>query len=53
MSTVADWVKAILGLIRKHINLFTAHSAIAAYFFKAKVKGKDILKRGNWSNKST
>ena len=55
-STVAGWVKAILGSAGIDTNLFTAHSTRAASTSKAKVKGlslEDILKRGNWSNKST
>ena len=54
-STVAGWVKAILGSAGIDTNLFTAHSTRAASTSKAKVKGLslDILKRGNWSNKST
>ena len=37
-------------------NLFTAHSTRGASTSKAKVKDsslEDILRRGNWSNKST
>ena len=55
-STVAGWVKAILGSAGIDTNLFTAHSTRAASTSKAKVKGlslEDILKGGNWSNKST
>ena len=55
-STAAGWVKAILGSAGIDTNLFTAHSTRAASTSKAKVKGlslEDILKRGNWSNKST
>ena len=55
ISTVAGWVKAILGSARIDTNLFNAHSTRAASTSKAKVKGlslEDILKRGNWSNKS-
>ena len=55
-STVAGWVKAILGSAGTDTNLFTVHSTRAASTFKAKVKGlslEDILKGGNWSNKST
>ena len=54
-STVAGWVKAILGSAGIDTNLFTAHSTRAASTSKAKVIGlslEDILKRGNWSNKS-
>ena len=54
-STVAGCVKAILGSAGIDTNLFTAHSTRAASTSKAKVKGlslEDILKRGNWSNKS-
>ena len=53
--TVAGSVKAILGSTGIDINLFTSHWTRAAFTSKAKVKGlslKDILKRGNWSNKS-
>ena len=55
-STVAGCIKAILGSAGIDTNLFTAHSTRAASTSKAKVKGlslEDILKRGNWSNKST
>ena len=54
-STVAGRVKTILGSAGIDTNLFTAHSTRAASTSKAKVKGLslDILKRGNWSNKST
>ena len=55
-STVAGWVKAILGSVRIDANLFTAHSTRAVSTSKAKAKGlslEDILKRGNGSNKST
>ena len=53
---MAGWVKAILGSARIDTNLFTANSARATCTSKAKVKDlslEDILKRGNWSNKST
>ena len=55
-TTVAGWVKAILGLSGTNTNLFTAHSTRAASTSKVKVKGlplEDILKRGSWSNKWT
>ena len=48
-------MKAILGSAGIGKNLFTAHST-RAFTSKAKVKDlslEDILKRGNWSNKST
>ena len=47
MSTVAGWVKAILGSARIDTKLFNAHSTRAASISKAKVKGlslEDILK---------
>ena len=55
-STVACWVKVIVGSSGIDANLFTAHSTRAASTSKAKVKVlllEDILKRGNLSNKST
>ena len=54
-STVAGWVKAILGSGGIDTNLFTVYSTWAASTSKAKIKGlslEDILKRDNWSNKS-
>ena len=51
-STVAGWDKAILASAGIDTNLFTSHSSRAVSTSKAKVKGEDILKRGNWSNKS-
>ena len=56
MSIVAGWIKAIWGSAGIDTNLFTAHSTRAASTYKAKLKGlslEDILKRGNWSSKST
>ena len=47
-STVAGWVKTILGSTEIDANLFIAHSTRAASTSKAKVKGlslEDILKR--------
>ena len=55
-SIVAGWVKAIFGSAGIDTNLFTAHSTRAASTYKAKLKAlslEDILKRGNWSSKST
>ena len=55
-STVAGWVKAILGSAGIDTNLFTAHSTRTASTSKSEVKGlslEDILKQGTWLNKST
>ena len=56
MSTIAGWVKAILGSAGVGTIFFYCTLTRAASTFKAKVKVlslEDILKRGNWSSKST
>ena len=53
---MAGWVITILGSAGIDTSLFTAHSTKAASTSKAKAKGlslEDILKRVNWSDKST
>ena len=55
-STVAGWIKEILGLAGVDTNLFSAHSTRSASTSKACMKGlsiEDILKRGRWSRSST
>ena len=55
-STVAGWVKAILGSAGIDTNLFTAHSTRTASTSKSEVKGlslEDILKQGTLLNKWT
>ena len=55
-SSVAGWIKTILGLAGLNTSLFTTHSTRSASTSKVKLKGlptKDILKRGNWSKRST
>ena len=55
-SSVAGWINTILGLAGLDTSLFTTHSTRSASTSKAKIKGlptEDILKRGNWSKRST
>ena len=55
-STVSGWIKATLTAVGIDTKLFTAHSTRSASTSKAKVNGlstAEVLKRGNWSNKST
>ena len=55
-STISGWVKAVLENSGIDINIFKAHSSRSASTSKAKCEGcslKDILKRGQWSGKTT
>ena len=55
-STVAGWLKSVLKDVRIDTSVFTAHSTRSASTSKAKALGlplEEILKRGNWSGKST
>lgn len=55
-STISGWVKAVLENSGVDINIFKAHSSRSASTSKAKCEGcslKDILKRGQWSGKTT
>ena len=55
-STISGWVKAVLDNSGVDINIFKAHSSRSAATSKAKCEGcslKDILKRGQWSGKTT
>ena len=55
-STISGWVKAVLENSGIDINIFKAHSSRSASTSKAKYEGcslKDILKRGQWSGKTT
>jgi hypothetical protein len=55
-QTLARWLVEVLATAGIDTDTFKAHSIRAAGSSKAKVSGlslKDILKRGNWSNKST
>lgn len=55
-STIAGWVKAVMRDAGIDISKFKAHSCRSASTSKAKVMGlslDDILKRGQWSGKST
>jgi len=55
-STIANWVKLVLKKAGIDTSLYKAHSCRSASTSKAKVLGlslKDILKRGQWSGKST
>ena len=55
-STISGCVKAVLENSGIDINIFKAHSSRSASTSKAKCEGcslKDILKRGQWSGKTT
>ena len=55
-STISGWVKTVLGEAGIDTNIFKAHSSRSASTSKAKIGGcslQDILKRGQWSGKST
>ena len=54
--TIARWIKELLGDAGINIQTYQAHSTRAAGTSKAKELGlplEDIVKQGNWSNKST
>ena len=55
-STITRWIKEVLKLSGIDITVFQAHSIRAAASSKAFTMGlstDDILKKGNWSQKST
>ena len=55
-STIAGWVKDILGKAGINTEAFQAHSVRGASTSKAHKQGlslEDVLKRGHWTNKST
>lgn len=55
-STISGWVKIVLRNAGIDTNIFKAHSSRSASTSKAKIGGcslQDILKRGQWSGKST
>ena len=55
-STISGWVKLVLKNSGIDISHFKAHSCRSASTSKAKVMGlslEDVLKRGQWSGKST
>ena len=55
-STISGWVKTVLGKAGIDTNIFKAHSSRSASTSKARIGGcslQDILKRGQWSGKST
>ena len=54
-STIAGWIKSVLKESGIDTNLSKPHSVRSASSSKANMTGlctRDILKRGNWSNKS-
>lgn len=54
--TISGWLKKVLQESGINVDIFKPHSTRSASTSKAKSSGistKDILKRGNWSNKST
>jgi len=55
-STIAGWMKSVLKNSGIDTTIFSAHSTRSASTSKAQLSGlsiSDILKRGNWSRKST
>ena len=55
-STISGWLKFVLKEAGVNTDTFKAHSVRSASSSKASFSGlsvKDILSRGNWSNKST
>ena len=55
-STIAGWIKSVLKDAGIDTSLFSAHSTRSASTSKAMALGlsiEDILKRGNWSGKTT
>ena len=55
-STIASWIKRVLKNTGVDVNVFKGHSTRSAASSAARARGasvKDILDRGNWSNKST
>ena len=59
-STIAGWIKFVLSQVGIDTDIFKAHSTRAASSSKVKSKIhttglsiQDILKRGNWSNKTS
>ena len=55
-STITRWIKEVMALSGIDVAMFQTHSIRAASSSKVNNKGlstKDILTRGNWSQRST